>query len=99
MLANATVGASASVPPNEYNTLAAQLADKQNQLASREQEVSLREAEAQSRGGGNLAIYSLIASLVLALLVAMNFYFDLRRDRLRKGQSGIAQIIKLQRRG
>lgn len=78
-LAAAAVSISAGVPANPDNTLAQQLQEKAAQLDAQQQHIQQLE---QSLGGSDqLALYSLLASLVLLLLVAANFYFDWRRSR------------------
>jgi hypothetical protein len=80
MTASATVGASASVAPNEHNVLAQQLAEKERMLAEREAAVARNENERWAFGSADtLALSSVILSLVLLALVGINFYFDMRR--------------------
>ena len=98
MLGSAVIGATASVEPNPYNTLAQQLVTKQDELSVREKELSLREGQQLANSNSNLPLYSLIASLVLTFLVALNFYFDWRRSRARPS-APTQQIIKIERRG
>ena len=79
MLAGASVGASASVAPNTYNTIAKQLDEKQAALAQQEADLSAREKEQVSSKTGDLPLYSFLMSLILTLLVGVNFYFDWQR--------------------
>ena len=99
MLASAVVSASASVAPNAYNSIAAQLSTKENELTTREKDIAAREELAQKRESSNISLYSLIASVLLALLVAINFYFDWRRDRERRSKGAPPAVITLHRRG
>lgn len=82
MLATA-VGASASVPANPDNSLVQQLKEKESLLDQREQYVVQREREvaAQDAAGNTIASISLAGSLILFLLVGLNFYLDTRRRR------------------
>jgi hypothetical protein len=82
MLGSASVGVGASVESNQFNTLAAQLADKENQLNDRESILDQREYLLEIREAP-VAVYSFILGLVLCLLVAANFYYDWRRERRR----------------
>ena len=73
-MASLTVG----VAPNPTNTLAAQLAAKEQALNEREAQL------AQSSGSGNvLGFASFIMSLILLVLVGINFYYDKRSRRHR----------------
>lgn len=80
MLGSAAASLSAAVPANPYNTLA-------QELAEREADLDRKAAALTSEGGDavslseRLAPYSLAASGVLFLLVALNFYFDWRKRR------------------
>lgn len=73
----AAVGVSVGVAPNQYNTVAQQLSDKSAQLDAQQAQIDA-ERSAQSRGD-RLGFYSLCISAALFLLVAVNFYFDVRR--------------------
>lgn len=84
MLANAAVGISASVPPNPYNTLAMELAQKEEDLREREARLAALEAAARDAGEANsLALYALGISVTLLVLVGINFLLDWRRGRRR----------------
>ena len=78
-LAN-VVGMNASVPPNEINTLSAELSKRADQLDQRE-----REIDARARGNifaNPLVMYTLIAILTLQLvLIVTNYALDYRRSR------------------
>ena len=80
MLGSATIGMTAGVQENPYNTAAEQLAQKQTELASREATVHAYE-------GGSLtstrvlAALSFVISILVLVLVAANYYMDFRRGR------------------
>lgn len=79
MLSAASVSISAGVAPNPDNTLAAQFAAKEAELAGREALLAAREAENASFMRDRAGMISLAASVMLFVLVAVNFYFDRRR--------------------
>ncbi len=85
LLANAVVGVFAGVEANPYNTKAQQLLEKENELNARE--AALQENTAASStledwyGRAALAV-----SFLVLLLVALNFYFDLRRGERGRGK-------------
>lgn len=82
MLSSAVVGLSASVDPNPENTLAAQFAQKEAEL--QEREAALLRAENPTRSFLSMdsyALYSFILSILLFVLVALNYFFDWRRGR------------------
>ncbi len=98
MLASVEVGATASVAPNPYNTVAKQLSDKERLLDQRERDILAQESAKSDSSLGfksNLPLYSFIMSMVLALLVAVNFYFDLRRARVAKDFVATRSIINM----
>jgi hypothetical protein len=78
-LAN-VVGMSASVAPNELNTLASELSQRADELERRE-----REIDARARGdllANPITTYTLGAILVLQLLlIVANYVLDYRRSR------------------
>ena len=85
------VGVSIGVAENQYNTVAQQLREKEEELNSRE--VGLRELEreiinqmSQSRRFERRAFLyvSIVGAIVISLLV-LNFYLDLRWRRKRVG--------------
>ncbi|HUO50800.1 MAG TPA: hypothetical protein VMU25_04530 [Candidatus Paceibacterota bacterium] len=78
-LASASVAITAGVSPNPENTLAAQLTAKEAQLNEQQQSIDAQEKKVASLD--MLGLYSLIASAILFVLVAMNFYMDWRRGR------------------
>lgn len=80
MLGSATVGLSAGVAPNPYNTAAEQLTEKQNELEAREALIKANEGGSLT-GTRTLAAGSFIVSILVLVLVAMNYYMDWRRDR------------------
>jgi hypothetical protein len=85
-LIGGVIGVSAAIPPNEWNSLASALAQKEAELNTRESALSLREqsiaAEVdvmqQSR---EKRIYGYLfgVTTILFLLVISNFYLDYRR--------------------
>jgi len=77
MLANATVGVSAGVEPNPYNGVAQQLNAKEAELESREQALNSK----TNGRGDTLGLYSFLMSAILLVLIAINFYLDMRRRR------------------
>jgi hypothetical protein len=74
MLGATMVAVTAAVSPNPFNTLDAQLQQKSAQLDQREAALNAREAKPDI-----YAIYSFIISIVLFVLLGVNFYFDRRR--------------------
>lgn len=81
-LAAASMTVSAGVAPNQYNTLAAQLQQKEAQLDQEQNSI-----QQQSASVDMLGVYSLLISLALFILVAFNFYFDWKRSRTPLGSS------------
>lgn len=77
------VGASAAVEPNPINTLAQELKDKEVALDQREQVLSQLEDQivAKNSSSTTIAFISLGGSLLLFLLVGLNFYLDTKRRR------------------
>lgn len=90
-LLGSAVGVSAGVAPNEYNTLAQQLREKQEALALTESDLARREAavrEAATRNQLNSdrqMMYLLFLTGGLFVAVIVNFYFDIRRGHLALG--------------
>lgn len=84
----ADVSLTVGVAPNPYNTEAAQLAQKQEQLNQEQTRLTAEQSAAAQTQGTNdrWAFYSLCASAVLLVLVAVNFYLDMRRRRQPSGQ-------------
>lgn len=84
MLASASVSISAAVPQNPYNSLAEQLREKEAALQERERAAgvgpSAAGAEPVSTLDDKLGVLSLFVSLILLVLVAINFYLDMRRE-------------------
>ena len=80
MLGNASVGLSMGVAENPYNTAAAQLAAKQTELDAREALIKAGEGGSVA-GTRMLAAGSFIVSILVLVLVALNYYMDWRRDR------------------
>lgn len=83
LYASAVVSLHAAVAPNPDNTLAAQLAAKEAELALREaalgKSVPVREAVPSS--GDKTAQYALLMSSVCAVLVIAHWVYDIRRSR------------------
>jgi hypothetical protein len=84
-LAAVGVGVTASVSPNQYNTLAEQLDAKEAELNQREAALNQQGSAVPITNGLNaiaqdrLGFYSLCVSVLLLILVAINFYYDVRR--------------------
>lgn len=93
MLGSASVGIGASVEANPYNTLAAQLLDKENELRDREGKLDQREFVLDMRETP-IAVYSFIIGLVLCALVAANFYYDWRREKRRSRPLALAVDLR-----
>jgi hypothetical protein len=73
---------SAEVPPNPYNTLADQLAQKEQQLNDREAAMNAQAAKPSFLSSGNLfGFISFLLSLILCALLALNFYLDAKRGK------------------
>lgn len=84
MFASASASLTAQVPSNPYNSLAAQLSEKEALLNEREAQFDQREMLARSDSSldGRLGIISFVISIVLFVLVGINFYLDMRRGRV-----------------
>lgn len=78
-LAN-VVGMTASVQPNEFNTLATELKDRSEELDRREREIDARARQSIIAEPLTIAVLSAILGVQLLLIVA-NYYFDYRRSR------------------
>lgn len=81
-LAASSVGMSVAVSPNQYNTLALQLQEKDKQLTEKERELTAKELEIQNKE--NLQVMwqgwlILLVGSVLFFLIALNYYLDYRR--------------------
>lgn len=79
----AAVGASASVPPNEYNTLAQALLKKEAEVNQKEAALAVREAEVLQQGNGKdttLVFLVLFVGILLLILILINFYLDWKRS-------------------
>lgn len=91
----ADVGMSVGVAPNPYNTLDAQLAQKQMQLDEQQTDLQAQEAAFASSSAAAsvvamspIVLYLGIAVVILTFLVVMNFYFDWRRSRITADSRG-----------
>ena len=80
-VAAATVSMSAGVQANPYNSAAEQIKAKEAQLAERENRLTMQETPSTRGGNDTLAVYSLLMSAALFILVGLNFFFDWRRGR------------------
>lgn len=80
-LAAASASLSVGVAPNPDNTLAQQLDAKAAQLDVQQQHIQQLQQSLRSSSNDTLGLYSLLASVLLLLLIAANFYLDWRRDR------------------
>jgi hypothetical protein len=86
MLAAVGIGVAAAVPPNEYNTLAAELSAKEARLNQQQAEQNAKGYGSAPGTDGIFALtadrygfYSLCISTLLFILVAVNFYYDIKR--------------------
>lgn len=81
--ASASMSITAGVMPNEFNTLAQQLRDKEAALAEREARVESLERSGSGIiprfAGAASGEYSLALSALLFLLIVLNFFLDRRR--------------------
>lgn len=82
---------SASVERNPYNTLAMELSAKEGELLAREEELREREALLErkiddvARSNKQLTLFVLSGvTLLLLLLIFLNFYFDIKREESRE---------------
>lgn len=87
MFASGIVGVSAGVTPNSDNSAAIQLAAKEAELNAREASFlnTQNDLERAATLRDELPIYSFLASVLLFLLIGVNFYADWRRDRRGSG--------------
>jgi len=88
MLAAAGIGVEAAVPANPYNTLAAELAAKEARLNQEQAALNASgygmtpgTAKAFALSPDRYGFYSLCVSILLFILVAVNFYYDVRRRK------------------
>ena len=82
---------SAAVPPTEINMLAQQFDQKQKELTEREKQLLIREQDLDEKyqesiaANRRLTIYVLSGvTMVLLLLIFLNFYFDVKREEERE---------------
>lgn len=79
------VGMYASVEPNEYNTLAQQIKEKQEELDTREKKITekelLSEQQEIPKRDSVAIIYITLIGLLLLVLVLLNFILDWRRRK------------------
>jgi predicted PurR-regulated permease PerM len=71
----------ALVPANPYNTLADQLYKKEQALNEREAALDQRDTTWHLSLGEMLGIVSFVLSLLLCVLIGINFYLDMRRGK------------------
>lgn len=82
MLAGAGESLSASVPLNPYNSLAEQLAAKEQSLNEREAELDVETRASNLPSTADMfGFVSFALSLFLLVLVGVNFYLDSRRGK------------------
>jgi hypothetical protein len=74
------IGIRAAVEPTPINTLAAQLAQRDKELAEREIAINLKEAKASSAPDVSTFILSVVVFVLLVLMV-INYTLDYRRAR------------------
>jgi hypothetical protein len=76
------IGASAGVLPNEYNTLAQALLQKETEVKQKENALAVREAEIMRQGSEKnttLVFAVLSVGILLLFLILLNFYLDGKR--------------------
>lgn len=86
MLGSAAIGVAASVPENPYNSLAQELRVKEEELKVREQQLSGNGGNTLPQSGFfnlTMALVSFALSIILFVLLLLNFYFDWHRERMR----------------
>ena len=81
MLANAVVGMSAGIPANSDNTLARALAAKEAELVAREAALQGLAAPQTDAAIGTTTLLSFGMSCILFVLLALNYFLDVRRAR------------------
>ena len=89
---------SAAVPSNEFNSLAQQFKQRDQELSAREQALIAHEADLDQRyqemiaANKHLTLYVLGGvTFLLLLLIFLNFYFDILREEEReKGDSRVS---------
>lgn len=80
----AAVGASAGVLPNEYNTLAQSLLQKETEVNQKAAALAVREAAVMQQGSEKdtkLVFVVLSVGVLLLILILLNFYLDWRRRK------------------
>ena len=75
-----TLGITVSIPPNPFNMLAQQLAEKEKELGQKEATLEAQTNEKQKSQNKILISIGALGSILFAL-IALNFYFDWRRRR------------------
>lgn len=91
-LASVGSGMYAVVPPNEINTLSAQLAEQQRNLDAREAALREREIAARDYGGDtDYSTYIISAILfILTVLIVFNYAMDWARVRAMRNEHAIS---------
>ena len=86
LMASAEISLTAAIPENPYNTLAGQLSAEQTRLDTRQTALNARESALNKKGlfGIDWGFISACISVFLLILVALNFYFDMRRSKGRR---------------
>jgi hypothetical protein len=83
------VGASATVVPNQYNSVAAQIVQKEQEIALREAELAAQEGSNEMNAG---LIYTTIIGAVLLFLILLNFYLDHTRRSIVREDAGTIRV-------
>ncbi len=81
-VASGVVGVLASVPPNELNTLSAELNEREREIAAREALLNEREIQTRDFGIGDIDYSTYVLSTILfmlTVLILFNYYLDWRR--------------------
>lgn len=82
----APVSLTASVFPNNYNTLAQQLRQKEDALSGKENELRIKELSLQNtitKERNKLLFYFGAGGAILFLLIIYNFYLDYKKSKKR----------------
>ena len=84
----ASVQSSASVDPNAYNTLAAQLDQKSEQLQSQQLEIDHEQETLDQQRQSQESLLAILIVLVVffGVLVVYNLYFDLETNKINTGK-------------
>jgi len=85
-LAN-VVSMTASVAPNEVNTLAADLKKKGDELNAREREINARAQDTTIVSVSSFTYFLTAVLVAQTVLILLNYFFDYRRARRRQAQT------------